>query len=741
MALIVVESPTKARTFNRILKIKGLDTEYKVFATVGHFRDLPASTIAINYDKDFKPDYVIMDKKEKIVAQLQDLAKEHKQIYLATDPDREGESISYHVAYLLGYVREKWPDFKLEESENLKRIVFHEITPKALEHALAHPEDLRIDLVKAQQARRILDRVVGYELSPLLWKKTGKNWLSAGRVQTVALRLIVEREKEINAFAIDPYFQIFGNFKNTEDFKAKLISKDGIKYEVTTELKLFAGDYNFVKTTINSESVEVIKKDLENDSYKIHEVAENIVAKYPPPPYTTSLLQQDAFQKHGFPSKLTMRLAQSLYERGLITYHRTDSFNLSAQFVFGAKDYIAKTYGEEYALEKPRGFRTKSKNAQEAHEAIRPTKVDRSPKDASGEKKLSPQELKLYELVFNRALATQMKEAQVKQVKVTVQSGKGYELEADFAQVLFDGFMKVLMPEYAKRNTEMQMIKASDTITLQGIESEEKKTKPPYRYNEATLIKTLEEKGIGRPSTYASIITLIQDKHYIARESRYFMPTALGTALCDYMSGAFPDIFNLEFTANMEDNLDQIANGDAQLLKTLQDFYAPFHIELEERKKDLSKIDVNEDLDEECPQCQSKLTIKYGKFGKFTACTNYPTCRYIKPNLKFVANQFCPDCKGRLVVKYSHKTHKRFYGCENYPTCKFVKFALADEGGQLPTLTEEQIKAKAEAAEAKEKAKKKKVTKKKAVKKKTTTKAAVKKVPAKTVTKKAPAKK
>lgn len=716
MSLIVVESPTKARTFNRILKAKGMDGDYQVFATVGHFRDLPATSIAINYEKDFKPEYEIMATKNKVVNQLKDLAKEHKEIILATDADREGESISYHVAYILGYVREKWPDFKLEEEAGLKRIVFHEITPKALEEALAHPTELRIDLVKAQQARRILDRVVGYELSPLLWKKTGKNWLSAGRVQTVALRLIVEREKEITAFKIEPYYQIFGNFKNGEEFRAKLISKNEVKYEQKTTLQLFAADYEYVKTTINDSNLSEIKTDLEKDTYKVSSVTEELAQRFPPPPYTTSLMQQDAFQKHGFPSKLTMRLAQSLYERGLITYHRTDSFNLSAGFVFGAKDYIAKTYGEAYALEKPRGFRSKSKNAQEAHEAIRPTKVERTPKEVKGEKKLSAEQMKLYELIFNRALATQMKEAEVKNVKVTVDSAKGYEFEADFQQVLFDGYMKVLWPDYADKHKNAVQIKDGSTVNLGVLDVDQKQTKPPYRYNEASLIKTLEEKGIGRPSTYAAIISLIQDKHYIDRESRYFMPTALGTALSDYLSKAFPDIFNLEFTANMEDKLDEIANGDQQLLKTLQDFYGPFHTELEERKEDSTKIEINETLDEDCPQCGNKLMVRYGKFGKFIACSNYPTCKYIKPNLKFVPNQFCPDCGGRITVKYAHKTRKRFYGCENYPTCKFVKFALADEGGQMVA------KEKKDGDVKEEKVTKKKTTKKKVAQKNTITK-------------------
>ena len=371
MALIIVESPTKARTFNAILKGK----DFFVFATMGHIRDLPGNKISIDYQNNFKPDYAIIKNKEKIIEKLKSLALENNEIILATDPDREGESISYHTAYLLGKIQENWPEIEIKDP-SLKRIVFHEITSKALQEALDNPSSIRLDLVKAQQARRILDRIVGYELSPLLWKKTGKNWLSAGRVQTVALRLIVEREKEIANFKIEDYYQIYGNFDSghpEEDLKAKLISKNDILYDQKFTLKLFVGEYTYTKTSLDNTRIESVKKDIFEDQYNIIDVQEENLKRYPPPPFTTSLLQQDAFYKFGFPSKMTMSLAQGLYERGLITYHRTDSFNLSSSFVFKAKNYIAKTFGENYALEKPRGFKTKSKLAQEEHEAIRPT--------------------------------------------------------------------------------------------------------------------------------------------------------------------------------------------------------------------------------------------------------------------------------------------------------------------------------------------------------------------------------
>ncbi len=713
MALIVVESPTKARTFNRILKSKEWGSDYFVFATVGHFRDLPSKSMAIDLKHEFAPEYEIMEKKGNMVDKLKQLAQEHNEIILATDPDREGESISYHVAYILGFVDEKWPDFDLKNKNDLKRIVFHEITPSALEEALKNPEKLRIDLVKAQQARRILDRIVGYQLSPLLWKKMGKNWLSAGRVQTVALRLIVEREKEIESFDKAPYYQLFGNFTNSEPIKAKLVSKNGDIYEVKTKLDLFDGTYEYAKTTIDSEKARIIDEDLKGDTFSITSIDEKIANRFPPPPFTTSLLQQEAFRKLGYPSKLTMRIAQSLYEKGLITYHRTDSFNLSSKYVFSAKDYIVSAYGKKFALEKPRGYRTKSKNAQEAHEAIRPTKAERSPREIKN-KKMSVQEKKLYELIFYRALATQMKEAEIKESTIKIKSGKGYEFEAVHQQVIFDGFLRVLSPAFVKNNTTSLQIVDNEHISLDKLDVEEKETKPPYRYNEASLIKTLEEKGIGRPSTYASIISLIIDKHYVEKEHRYLKPTPLGGSISDYLAGAFPKIFDLTFTANMEDELDDIANGDKKLLEVLKEFYSPFSVDLEERKKDTATIEVEEDkLEEKCPKCGSDLVARYGKFGKFYACSGYPNCKYIKPNLRYVNGYNCPNCNGRLVIRYS-RGGKRFYGCENYPECKHVQWALK---------TDATLKAaKPEDTEASKKTEKKTVAKRKTKAKKTVNK-------------------
>lgn len=675
MSLIVVESPTKARTFNRILKSKEWGNKYFVFATVGHFRDLPASSLGVDVKHNFEPKYIILEKKQAMVDKLLELSKEHAEVILATDADREGESISYHVANILGLTNENWPEIELSKKTAVKRIVFHEITPSALEEALNNPETLRIDLVKAQQARRILDRVVGYGMSPLLWKKMGKNWLSAGRVQTVALRLIVEREKEIESFSKEPYFQIYATFIKNQNLRARLTTIENESVDHATKVTLFEGDYEYTKTSINQSKAQELEKKLKCDKFHIKEIFKNTVSRYPPPPYTTSLLQQDSFRKLGFPSKLTMRIAQSLYEKGLITYHRTDSFSLSAKFVFPAKEYIVKAYGNKYALEKPRGYKTKSKNAQEAHEAIRPTKADRNLKEIT--KKLSIQEKKLYELIFNRALATQMKEAAITESKISIESTSKIEFEAVHQQVEFDGFLRLISPQFVKNNTQtFPEYKKGEEVQLINLELEEKETRPPSRYSEATIIKTLEEKGIGRPSTYASILSLIIEKHYVEKEARYLKPSILGTSISDYLSSSFKEILNLDFTAKLENELDEIANGQKQMITVLRDFYLPFEKSVSNLKKDNSVIEIKEDiLEEKCPKCGSDLISRFGKYGKFYACRSYPNCKYIKPNLRYIEGMSCLLCGKRMVIRYS-KTGKRFYGCEGYPDCKHISWVL-----------------------------------------------------------------
>lgn len=673
MSLIIVESPTKARTFNRILEGKN----FFVFATLGHLRDLPGNKIGLNYQDSFKPTYVLNKKKEKIVTELKKLAQSHAEIILATDPDREGESIAYHVAFILGYVKEKWPNFAFSGKKGLKRIVFHEITETALKEALAKPEDLRINLIKAQQARRILDRIVGYELSPLLWKKMGKNWLSAGRVQTVALRLIVEREKEITAFKSDDYYQIYALFSNQAEIKSKLVSKEGVTYDQKFTLRFFAGNYQYSKTTIDRNNLQKIKSDLEIDSYSVKDVRESVQKRSPPTPYTTSLLQQDAFTRFGFSAKMTMRLAQALYEEGLITYHRTDSFSLANQFVSSAKKYIDDVFGSGYSLSTPRFYKTKSKLAQEAHEAIRPTGFNNEIKESATEETRAQtiNHKKLYRLIFDRAIATQMVEASIKNIKITVLSSQGYEFESELQKVLFDGFLKVLNPTYVAANQSDLELKIGDKLSLRSNEIVESRTKPPPRYNEASLIRILEEKGIGRPSTYAPIISLIQDKNYVEKEDKSFIPTLLGSTISDYLSMAFPQIFDLTFTATMEDGLDQLAQGEKDMLLLLSDFNTPFRSRLKEKKEDKEVIDVEQQIDENCPKCQLKLVIRYSRFGKFIACTGFPNCKFTKPYLQIVTAKFCPQDKGKIVVRFT-KSRRKFFGCENYPKCQFRAWKL-----------------------------------------------------------------
>ncbi len=674
MPLIVVESPTKARTFNRILKAEN-KTDYFVFATLGHFRDLPKESLSIDLEHDFKPKYEIMSNKSKVVTELKKLAKEHDEIILATDPDREGESISYHVAYILDFLNEDWPEITPEKSKKkVRRIIFHEITPKALKEALEHTDELRLDLVKAQQARRILDRIVGYKLSPLLWKKLSKNWLSAGRVQTVALRFVVEREKEVLAFPKDQFAVVSGLFNaDSHELTAKLVRINETPTEEKKTIKLFSGEYTYTKGLKSADEMEKLRTEMTDDHYTVTDVSESDAVRYPPPPFTTSLLQQDAINRYGLSSKIVMRIAQDLYERGLITYHRTDSFNLSASYVFRAKDYIAETYGKEYALEKPRGYKTKSASAQEAHEAIRPTRIENTPTVVAKEKKLNKNQQMIYELIYNRALATQMKEASLIQYKLTLTGSKGYVFESEAQKVVFDGFLRVLSPEFSKKHAEGLTVQKGSAAELKELNVESKEARPPYRYSEASLIKTLEENGIGRPSTYAPIISLLVEKAYVDKDGRYLKPTSLGTAISDYLSSAFETLFSIDFTAKLEQSLDDIAEGTQKLLDVLRGFYTPFAEILTKQEQNTEKIEVKEEDAVPCPNCGKPLQIRFSKFGKFYACSGYPDCKFTKPFLYVVKDRKCPKCGGNVVVRYS-KAKRKFYGCSNYPKCDYVEF-------------------------------------------------------------------
>jgi len=717
-ALIIVESPTKARTFTRILAEQ--KDKYTIVASVGHFRDLPSGGINIDLEHNFEPTYAIDSKKENIVAKLRELAKTHKEIILATDEDREGESIAYHIAYILGYVKEKWPE--IEMVVDLKRIVFHEITTKAIEEALANPSHLRLDLVKAQQARRILDRIVGYKLSPVLWDKLGKNWLSAGRVQTVGLRLIVEREKEILAFDSRPYFNLFCDFegKGITITKSKLLSHEGVMYEGKKELTLFAGKYEYTTSNLTQDVLENVKTHLENDTFEIKEVKESKSVRFPPPPFTTSSLQIESYRQLSFAARFTMKLAQTLYEKGLITYHRTDSFNLGAGFVFGAKDFIVKKWGEEYALPKPRGYKTKSKGAQQAHEAIRPTKLDRTPSSLASAGKLKGEVLKLYDLIYRRALATQMAEAKISNLDLEITSAKKYGFESHFEKCDFPGFLVLTDKDKAKNTDELPVFEKGTKLTLSKMEEKETKTKAPYRYNEGSLVKALEENGIGRPSTYASILSNIQDKQYVAKERGYFVPTPLGNAVSDYLSSRFTGYFDLDFTSQMEERLDGIESGGEKMVDVIRGFYEPLRINLESDTSSKQALVVTENfLDEKCPLCDSPLVVKFGRYGKFTPCSRYPECKYVKKDLKYVEGKTCPLDAGKIVSRFSPRTRRRFFGCENYPACNFASFTIEGLSISKEDFEAQQAqRAEKAALTPPKKAVKKKVVKKKVVKKK-----------------------
>lgn len=675
MKLIIVESPTKANTFNKFLK----KNEYHVEATLGHVRDLAESKMSLDLEHDFAPSYIPVKKRSTIIARIKSYAQKADHIILATDSDREGEAISYHIAYLLGYIKEKWPKSSLKKRNKIQRIVFHEITEEALHTALAHPRSLNLDLVDAQQARRILDRIVGYRLSPLLWNKMGKRWLSAGRVQTVALRFIVEREKEISQFKKESYFKIFSLFsprtnkKTASEFKAELIAHDDERYQKSFPVTLFDGVYTYSKTTIQNDNINHIVKEIQTDSFTVSDIVVKSIKRFPSPPFTTSSLQQEASRLFGFSSRVTMQLAQGLYEKGVITYHRTDSVYLSDKFLTQAQEFIQKTYGVEYTLSKHRFFKNKSKLAQEAHEAIRPTNAYFKMKEHTD---FNPRQKKLYDLIFRKAVASQMKEAEIQTNKIKIISGKKYLFETNWESVLFAGFL-IIYPSFKKDIVEeYKKIKMTvgDRVLLKNIDQKLIDTAPPPRYSEASLIKTLEEKGIGRPSTYAPIISTIQNRNYVEKQENRFYPTFLGTAVCDYLSASFEEIFKIDFTAHLEDDLDAIGEKKKDIITILHSFYDPFSILLDKQHKTKGHINVEEKTDEKCPQCRHHLIFRYSKFGKFYGCSHYPDCKFTKGYHQSIATP-CPKCGGTIVVKMTGKKRK-FWGCSNYPKCTFAVWRL-----------------------------------------------------------------
>jgi DNA topoisomerase-1 len=659
MKLIIVESPTKAKTLSRFL-----GSAYKVEATMGHVRDLPKAELGVDVEKNFKPRYIVPRDKAKRVSELKEIAAKADSIILATDPDREGEAIAWHVTAIL------------KKKETLKRIVFHEITETAINDALAHPRKIDLQLVDAQQARRVLDRLVGYKLSPLLWKKLSKRWLSAGRVQSVAVRLIVEREREIEKFVKQEYWTIEGKFKaKNAQLSAQLSSKDGKKYEETLTFTLFDGTYSTSKTTIAThEEAGKIVNDLASP-FTVSAVDKKEIKRNPPPPYTTSTLQQDAGRRLYYSSKKTMQLAQKLYEKGYITYHRTDSVNLSEKFLGESRAYIEKTYGKNYVPEASRRFQTKSKVAQEAHEAIRPTDVTITVDTLTQDVEINRDHHRLYELIWKRALASQAQEAIFDSTTVDITSSNGYVFETQGSVIKFEGFLAI-----TGRDTDEVIIPpvaAGETVAIAESVPTEHVTNPPPRYTEASLVKTLEEKDIGRPSTYAPIISTIQDRQYVVKEEKKLLPTELGKSVTDFLVQYFPDIMDLPFTAKFEDDLDAIATGEKKWEPVIAEFYAPFAKDLDKTYDTAEKVKVAvEELGEPCPTCGHPLVIRVGRYGKFIACSTFPACKYTRQYAEKI-DMKCPRCGGDIVVKKSRKG-KTFYGCSNYPKCNFAAWKKED---------------------------------------------------------------
>ncbi len=669
--LVLVESPNKAKTISKFL-----DKTFKVEATFGHIRDLPTDKFGIDIKNDFQPQYVIPSKAQKIVKTLKTLAKQACLIILATDEDREGEAISWHVVKALGLDETKNQKLK---TKNYQRIAFHEITKTAIVEALKNPREIDINLVNAQQARRILDRIVGYKLSPFLWQKIAQG-LSAGRVQSATVRLIVEREREIQNFKPEEYWQIEARFAKAQNSKPKTQNKSQIQIpqsdnEFTALLVRKDGKIipRFGIKTKNE--AEKIVADLKNAEYVVESIEQKQIMRNPPPPFTTSTLQQEAWQRFHFPAKFTMSLAQQLYEKGIITYHRTDSLNLSEQSLIGAKNYILKNLGKDYWPGFSRKYKTKSKSAQEAHEAIRPTRPDFAPQNPVGQADLKKGgEEKLYDLIWRRFIACQASQALFDSTKVEI-SAKNYLFEAAGQTLKFDGFLKIYPMNFEETN--LPLLKKRDVLTLIKLLSSQHFTQPPSRFSEATLIKLLEKLGIGRPSTYAPILETIQTRGYVVKdEKKYLMPTEIGFLVNDVLVAHFSSIVDINFTATMEQELDEISQGKKQWLPVIKEFYEPFKANLKLKEKQVLKEEVLANLrsqtnGEVCPECQSPLVAKISKYGKFFACSRFPDCKY-KKNILVSLNIKCPKCKqGEIVERFTRK-RKRFYGCSRWPDCDFA---------------------------------------------------------------------
>ncbi len=652
MQLVIVESPTKAKTISKFL-----GEDFLVKSSFGHIRDLPKSDLGIDVEHDFEPKYIIPTKAKKNVTALKKDAAKADGVLLATDPDREGEAIAWHLRQALGL-----DDLaKKKKGFSIGRVVFHEITKSAIDEAIAHPHNLDDNLVNAQQARRILDRLVGYKVSPILWKRYYRG-LSAGRVQSVAVRLIVEREREIEKFKADEYWSItaFLTPQNPETpIEAALVAINGTALE---------------KLSITSEAqARAIVDDLENASYVVASVEKNQVARNPHAPFTTSTLQQDAAKKLHLSSKQTMMFAQQLYEAGYITYMRTDSLNVAEEALAKAKSYVTDTFGAPY-LEQRR-FKTKSKSAQEAHEAIRPTEPSRTPEALKAE--LDPRQFKVYDLIWRRFIASQMAKAVFDATAIDI-TAKQYGFRASGTTMTFDGFLKVYPTKFEEH--ELPAVKTGEALGLRELKPEQHFTKPPPRYNEASIIKTLEKEGIGRPSTYAAIISTVLARRYVEKDrSRYFHPTEMGVLVNDFLVEHFPEIVDVQFTSRMEDELDNIAAGTAQWIPVLRAFYGPFEKQVAEKsaeaqKEKAAEVETTSNI---CDKCGSPMVIKRGRFGKFIACSNFPACKNVLKEEKTklppeLTGEKCDKCGvGDMVIRTGR--FGKFIACSRYPECKNTK--------------------------------------------------------------------
>lgn len=675
--LVIVESPSKAKTIK-----KYLGDDYDVIASQGHIIDLPSSKFGVDIENNFKPEYKTMKGKAKIVKDIKEKAKNKEKIYLATDPDREGEAIAWHLKNVLN----------IDDSDKC-RITFNEITKTAVKSAVEHPRKVDNNLVDAQQARRVLDRIVGYKLSPLLWKKIKKG-LSAGRVQSVALKIIIDRERQIRDFKPEEYWLLTAKLQNKKDI---LLAK-------------FYGDTKKKIELKTKEQVDEIIKIIDKKEYKVIDVKKSERKKNPPPPFTTSSLQQEASRKLGFSVKKTMMVAQKLYESGYITYMRTDSTRLSDDAKKMAKEYIVSNFGKNYYLD--RVFKTKE-TAQDAHEAIRPSRLDIQASEFDGDEK------KLYTLILNRFLASQMSVAVYDTTKIVIQV-ENYIFHVNGSVIKFDGFMKLYIEgkDDTKVNDEeiegmLPELKVGETLKQIELNKEQKFTEPPSRYTEASLVKAMEEKAIGRPSTYAPTISTLLDRVYIEKDKKFLVPTNLGEVVNDMLEEYFKEIVDVAFTAEMENKLDMVAENKENYVQMLREFYDPFITNLNDVEDKIQKVKLPEEVtDIKCELCGRNMVIKQGRFGKFLACPGYPECKNAKPIVK-ECNVPCPKCGGKVLIKKT-KTKKNFYVCENNTNsedskCDYISWNKPTADGK------EEVKPK------------RKVTKKKVAAKKSTTKKTTKK--------------